>query len=228
MADRDLHSRPAGTHEPIGCPLGLDRFIRSSVSFKRWMQRLPTAEEVRPCRCPVCGAASRPEGLALVIHGHGKRARPLRGPPAPCPWGPDEVTSVVCRRFQCQVPGCGAVLLVGPAEIASRYRFFAPAIALALFLWSSGEPPGEVWARCTGFPKDRRDLPERWRSLTRWGRAALAGTLFPGVSVAPPHPGVVRRAAVWPVIERLLGRAASSTRLEADEIRVMAGAVHVM
>ena len=136
---------------------------------------------------------------------------------------------MLCRRYQCQQAGCGALIVVGPGEVVSRYRFFASAIALALFLWSSCEqPPGAVWARCTGHPKDRLDLPERWRSLTRWGRAALRGTLFPGISAPAMGAGMVHRAAVRSVIEQLLGRAPAASREESDAIRVMSGAMQLM
>ena len=51
-----------------------------AVDVKCWRSRLPTVEEARPARCPVCGAASRPAGKALAIHGHGLHERQLRGP----------------------------------------------------------------------------------------------------------------------------------------------------
>ena len=134
-----------------------------------------------------------------------------------------------CRRFRCW--GCKAVVLVGPAEMVARSRFLGRTVVLALFLWTClDEAQGIVWARCLEHPADRRDLPERWRSLARWGRKALTGALFPGLSPAPApaSPPAVRRAAVRGLIERLMGHADRATREATDEIRVLAGALQVM
>ena len=43
-------------------------------------------------------------------------------------------TDVTLRRYRCVQPGCGSVLLVGPAEWASRRRYLRTTIAWALYL----------------------------------------------------------------------------------------------
>ena len=54
--------------------------VYSAVEVKKWVERVPGVEQVRPARCSRCGAASRPLGAPLVVVGHGLRDRQVRGP----------------------------------------------------------------------------------------------------------------------------------------------------
>src|SRR4051812_15898103 len=104
------------------------RVIRSAISVKSWQRRTPTVDEVRPAACVVCGAAGRPAGAPLGLHGNGPRDRQFRGPPAP-----KEAPAMVVlptRRYECQ--HCHAVLMVVPSETVPRRHYTAAAIAFAL------------------------------------------------------------------------------------------------
>lgn len=100
------------------------------MDIKQWVDRPPSVEEVRPAVDPVCGAASRPVGGRLGIHGHGLRRRLCHGPAAP--GEPSVWRWVLCRRYQCQ--GCGAMLLVVPCGVAPRKHYALSAIAFAVAL----------------------------------------------------------------------------------------------
>lgn len=160
--------------------------------------------------------------------GHGRVRRSPRGfvsdaHPIPASGG----TEVWLRRYRCQGAGCGAVLLVGPAEWLPRRRFLATAVALALFLWAEvRQSQGQTYATIVGLGPDRLDRPDRWRTLTRWGRAARAGALFrtPALSAV----AAVRRAVILPVLAALIGAAPASSREEPERIRLLAGVVHAM
>jgi hypothetical protein len=52
-----------------------ERICRSSVGVKAWQTETPTVSAVRPAQCSGCGAASRPAGRNLVVHGDGTRER---------------------------------------------------------------------------------------------------------------------------------------------------------
>jgi hypothetical protein len=53
--------------------------IRTAVAIKSWIAQTPSVEEVRPVRCAGCGAASRPVGGCLNVHGQGLMERQVRG-----------------------------------------------------------------------------------------------------------------------------------------------------
>ena len=109
-----------------------ERICRSSVGVKAWQTEIPTVSAVRPARCSCCGAASRPAGRNLVIHGDGTRERQMWGPESA--EGPPGMVAVRARRYQCQ--RCGTCMLVVPGEILRRRLYTAPAIGLALALWA--------------------------------------------------------------------------------------------
>ena len=149
-----------------------------AVDVKCWRSRLPTVEEARPARCPVCGAASRPAGKALAIHGHGLHERQLRGPPAP---GVDpERLPLQCRRYQCQP--CGAILSVGPGGVLPRKHFAATAIAFALALFGVDRRPA---AKVREAVSDCRIVGAAawptWATLRRWASAIRSGALWPSL-----------------------------------------------
>lgn len=158
------------------------RIVHIGIDVKSWTKRLPTVDEVRPGRCPGCGAASRPAGGHIVLHGHGLRARDQWGPTEAA--APPAVIEVLGRRFECQ--DCGAVILVVPRAILRRRLYSAAAIALALAVWSLEEQtPAEVRARVSPWRIVGPAAATAWASLRRWAKAVRGGRLFPVVRELP-------------------------------------------
>ena len=155
--------------------------IRSGLDVKSWAEKLPTPEEVRPACCPGCGAASRPLGGHLVLHGHGVRSRQLRGPTTAD--GTPLTRLVVVRRYRCQ--RCGATPTVVPAGVVARYLFSGPAVALALALFGvTGLALAEVRRRVSPWATVGATAAAGWGTLRRWAAAVRAGRLF-GVRAVP-------------------------------------------
>jgi hypothetical protein len=162
------------------------------LDVKRWMERPPTVDEVRPGRCPACEAPSRPVGGLLGLHGHGLRERHQ--------WGPvvlgaaATVIAILARRYQCQP--CGAVVLVVPRDILRRRLYSAGAIALALALWGvAGLAPPEVRRRVSPFAIVGATAAAGWASLRRWTGAVRARRLFPIVRALPGEASLRQVAA---------------------------------
>jgi hypothetical protein len=137
---------------------------------------LPSAERVRPGCCSRCGAASRPLGASLGLHGHGVRERQVQGPASAD--GEPEVVIVAVRRYRCQ--RCGGVTTVLPRGLCARRHYSASAIGLALCLFglmehSIGETRERVCTWQSGF-----DL-NRWSTLRQWVAAVGAGQLLPRI-----------------------------------------------
>lgn len=175
-----------------------NRIVHSEVDVKQWLAEALPIDVLRPPRCPCCGAASRPAGAPLVLHGHGIRERMMLGPDAP--GGRPVERVVVCRRFRCTA--CGAVMLVVPRPVLAGRRYTANAIALALALW--GHFTGSTTAEAVREHVAPGEFFEGgWRSLRRWTRAIAAGALFPGyVGVGVMLAGVrlrevARRVGSW-------------------------------
>ncbi len=202
------------------------RVVRSSISIKCWLSSRPTVEAVRPPRCPVCLAPSRPLGGALGLWGHGLGLRRVRGAVCEALALPAD-TEIQCRRYRCRAAACGAVVVVVPTEVLPRRRYLVTAIALALFLWAELRlSQGDVFAEVTGLPPGRLDRPDRWRTLARWARAAFEGRLF---GRRPESSGPqVRRSTVQAVVDGLVGAAPPTTREAPRRIRVLEGARHAM
>ena len=139
---------------------------------------------VRPARCPGCGAASCPAGRNLVVHGDGTRERQVWGPPTA--EGPAQMTTILARRYQCQ--RCGTCMVVVPGEIVRRRMYAAPAIGLALALWSLlGLTAARVRARVSPFAVVGAATAGRWITLRRWARDTQGGRLFPCARGSPEH-----------------------------------------
>ena len=177
-------SRVVPRMDPLGNGIrGTREVVRSRLDVKSWTEKPPSADEVRPAQCPCCGAASRPMGGRLVLHGHGRRERQLRGPLAP--GEPPVVRLFFVRRYRCT--RCRALTTVAPAETVSRRLFSGPAIALALALFG-------VMGLC--LPAVRKHVSPwavvgptaatGWGTVERWVDAARAGALFPCVRRVPP------------------------------------------
>ena len=122
-----------------------------------------------------CGAASRPIGAGLVIHGHGLLERQVRGVLAV----DDEpgVVVVWVRRFACQL--CRAVMTVVPAGMLTRRQYSGPSIALALYLWLlAGQSDRSVRARVCAW-QVRGSNDRGWAQLYRWARQAASLFVLP-------------------------------------------------
>jgi hypothetical protein len=126
---------------------------------------VPTVDEARPCRCPLCHANKPLKGRKLM-RGHGQRSRAIveRG---------TEKTSWV-RRYRCNA--CGAIVQVGPEGILKGFLYTLQAIALA---WVavvkapvgeglSEDAAGDRHARGPLAVEKSRGGASRWRSLSRW------------------------------------------------------------
>lgn len=117
---------------------------------------------------------SRVPGEALGLHGHGVRARQLRGPLRPD--GEPDVAVVAVRRYRCRQ--CGVVVTVAPAAAIARRHYSRAGIALALARFGLlGEPAAEVRRRVSPWRIVGAAAAGTWVTLKRWARAAGAGQL---------------------------------------------------
>src|SRR5437870_1379983 len=105
--------------------------ISSRLDVKGWAENSPTADDVRPARCRKCGAASRPIGGGIVLHGHGRRERQAWGPATPD--GKPELRETQVRRYKCK--RCCGTVTVAPLEVLRKRMYTAAAIGLALALF---------------------------------------------------------------------------------------------
>lgn len=149
--------------------------IRTAVSIKSWLARVPSVGEVRPACCRGCGAPSCPIGGSLNVHGHGLLRRQVRGVlevgGRPC------VTVLSVRRYECQ--RCSAVMTVVPAEMLAGRQYSASTIALALHLWLSVGLPDRT-VRDTLCAWRRRGRSARgWAQLYRWAREVAGLFVLP-------------------------------------------------
>lgn len=148
------------------------RLMRAAVGIKAWIAKTPCVDEVRPAHCARCGAASRPFGSRMVLHGHGLLLRQVRGV-----LGVGERPSVFTlwvRRYACQL--CSAIMTVVPAGMLARRQYSAPSIALALHLWlMAGLSDRAVRAQVCAWQVRGRSA-SGWAQLYRW--VSRAGTLF--------------------------------------------------
>lgn len=152
---------------------------------------MPSVSAVRPGGCRVCGAASRPAGGNLVLHGDGTRERQVWGPAEAD--GPPTISTIRARRYECQ--RCGACMLVVPGEILRRRLYTAPAIGLALALWALlGRTAAFVRARISPFARVGAAAAGRWVTLRRWARDASRQRLF-AVQRASPETFTLRQHA---------------------------------
>ena len=144
----------------------------------------------------MCGAAARPAGGLLGLHGHGLRDRQHRGPPSPneSPQAP----IILSRRYDCQ--HCPAVLTVVPCETMPRRHYAATAIALALALFGvRGQSQAEVRAAVSSDVVVGVSAQRRWCTLARWIDAVADRAMFatlPAMPVAQGRRAVAERAAM--------------------------------
>ena len=184
--------------------------LHSALDVKSWLARLPSADEVRPGRCPSCGVASRCPGAALMVWGHGLRERTVEGPLDP--GEPPVAVVILGRRYVCQA--CEAVLVVVPRGVLAWRQYTAGAIASALALFGLDRlPRAEVRRRTSAsqIPKTATD-PGHWKALRRWGEAAARGALFTGVMPIATEPGNMPRQIAAKVAMALVARVNPSLR----------------
>ena len=196
--------------------------IRSAISVKSWLRQTPTVEQVRPSVCVGCGAAGRPAGAGLGLHGHGLRLRQFRGPPSV--GAPPRITVLPVRRYQCQ--HCPAVLTVVPSETVPRRHYAATAIALALALFGlCGRSHSQVRAAVSSDATVGVSATRRWSTLSRWVDAVAARRLFPSM---PAMPTEVDRCDIAARAAMAIGaHAPPSLDLGAPEARAFLGAAHL-
>jgi len=183
--------------------------VYSAIGVKKWAEKVPSVESVRPACCSRCGAASRPLGSALVLLGHGQRERQVRGPAGPR--AAPQIRTILVRRYRCRL--CRGLTTVLPRGLAARRHYSASAIGLALCLYgvlrlSPGETRQRVCAWCVGFE------PDRWTTLVRWITSVEQGRLFTRVRPFPPTFTVRDRAER--VAATLCGLAVGADSLEAQ------------
>lgn len=166
------------------------RVMRAAVGIKAWLAETPCVDEVRPAQCAGCGAASRPVGAGLVVHGHGLLARQVRGVLAI--GDPPGVFAIRVRRYACQL--CRAIMTVVPAGMLARRQYSGPSIALALHLWlMAGLSDRAVRTQVCAWQVRGRS-PRGWAQLYRWTeRAASLFALPRPVSALSDAREVARR-----------------------------------
>lgn len=163
--------------------------VYSAIDVKKWAEKVPAVEAVRPGCCSRCGAASRPLGARLVLVGHGLRERQVRGPAEP--QSAAQLRILLVRRYRCRL--CGGLTTVLPRGLAARRHYSASAIGLALCLYgmqrrSLAETRRRVCAGRVSFE------PDRWTTLARWVASVERRRLFSRVRPSPPAFAVQERA----------------------------------
>lgn len=136
---------------------------------------MPTAAQVRPARCPRCGAASLPVGGGVVLQGHGPRKRQAWGPATA--GGAPELRKTSVRRFLCK--RCETTVTVAPREMLTKRRYSAGAIALALALFGLANLSlREVRGLVSPWPVLGNNAAQTWRTVPKWTEAVREGRLF--------------------------------------------------
>jgi hypothetical protein len=157
--------------------------ICAAVGIKSWITQTPTVDEARPTCCAACGAASRPVGKGLNLHGQGVVARQVRGLLEAD--GEPGVYALVVRRYECQ--RCGAVMTVVPRGVLAGRQYSGPSIALALHLWLvMGLADRCVRYRVCAWRRQGRGS-RGWAQLYRWARhvASLFALPRPTATTSP-------------------------------------------
>ncbi len=195
--------------------------VRVALPVKDWEKGPPDVEAVRPGKCPGCGAASRPVGGRVVLHGHGKRSRQVLGPQEP--GGTPRQVEVQVRRYHCQA--CGATCTVAPWEVWTRRLYSLAAIAWALALWGVvGLGLAAVRGRVSPWVHVGATSARRWRTPLAWVEAVQARRLFGRVRPWPA--GWKARRAAAHVASAVAGHAPPSAPSPPLAVQTFRGAVH--
>lgn len=163
--------------------------VYSAIEVKKWSEKTPGAEQVRPACCSRCGAASRPLGAPLVVVGHGVRERQVRGPAAVT--GEPVIRTIFVRRYRCL--RCDGITTVLPRGLCARRHYSASAIGLSFCLFgllglSLGQTRRRVCPWRSGFEA------ERWTTLRGWLSALEQGRLLAVVRPSPATSSARKRA----------------------------------
>jgi hypothetical protein len=128
----------------------------------------------------------------VVVHGHGLRARQVRGPPSSTT---ESCTIVVLvRRYECT--RCDAVMTVVPRGLIRGRHYSASAIALAFALYGVlGLPIAETRRRVSAWGIVGSTACASWAQMRRWDRAVASGRLFARIRAAPAAWTMRQRAA---------------------------------
>src|SRR5690606_34216660 len=163
--------------------------VYSAIPVKVWVERLPSAEQVRPGCCSRCGAASQPLGGRLGLQGHGLRWRQVRGPASAT--GEPETVLVPVRRYHCQ--RCGGITTVLPGGLCARRHYSASAIGLALCLFGlMGRTVGETRAHLDLLAPLANAIHDKTRG------AGLMATDATGIRILDPQaPEGIRSGTMW-------------------------------
>ena len=191
-------------------PRATPRFAHFDRDVNCWRLSPPGVSEARLACCLACDTPAKVDGR-IILHGHGLRARVLRGPLEP--GGEACEIEVLVRRYQCQ--RCKAVMMVGPRGLTPR-RYLSMVIVLALWLWSACTwLDASVRARVCPVPSNPYAArPERWTTLRRWAK------VFADARGPSSSPETLRQAA-----HREAQRCRAQGPPDAsDEARVFAGA----
>lgn len=153
--------------------------VRSVIEVNAWLRSRPSVDDARPERCSGCGAAARPLGEPLVLHGHGGRERQLREPAA---FGlAAAVIVVVVRRYQCQL--CNAVMAVVPRGVLPGLLYSASTIGWAIALYGLAGNRMAAVRTLVGAGRHVGHDATGWPSLRRW--IARAASLWPSAREMP-------------------------------------------
>jgi hypothetical protein len=192
--------------------------VHSEVDVKKWAERLPSAQAVRPRCCSGCGAASCPHGQPVVLVGHGKRERQVRGPL--WPGMKPGVLVLRVRRYRCR--RCGAITTVLPRGLLARRYYSGGAIALGLLLLGvRGQSVQQVRSAVCAWPVSF-ESPGQWNTVSKWLQAICEKRLYPQVRPWPPAFGLRQKAER--VATTLLSYAPPSLGDTALEEQVFVGA----
>ena len=155
--------------------------VYSAIDVKKWAAEIPSVEAGRPRCCSRCGAASRPPGARIVVVGHGRRERQVRGPAYP--GAEPEIRVIAVRRYRCRC--CGGLTTVLPRGLTARRHYSASAIGLSLCLYGLQRLSISETRRRVCAWRISTDS-ERWTTLPGWVAAIQQGRLFTGVRLSPP------------------------------------------
>jgi hypothetical protein len=158
------------------------KIVASRLDVKAWLAQVPDVDTVRPAVCPCCGRAGHPPGSPLGIIGHGLRERQQRGPLVA--GGAPKLVTVQARRYAC---GCGAILMVVPAETLPRRLYTVSAVAWALALFGVEQATAaQVRQRTSPLTVIGATAAAGWATLRRWVRAVRDLRLLLKVRPSPP------------------------------------------
>ena len=131
------------------------------------------------------------------MHGHGPRARQVRGPPSPAERS--AVDELVVRRYRCTNPSCRATVTVAPEDVVPGRLYLASAIATAFVLLGvRRQSQRAVRERLCAWREWGEGSGSRWDALGDWVGAVRDGRLFRCVRRPPdtwPAWQVAERAA---------------------------------